>query len=404
MLNVRLCFQVLFSSLVVLVINCCTLTAVADSVEVVEEKDIVQCPAGPGATETIFLGNTTLVFCDSDNTIVIDGFVSRPSIKQMALPFRPGKARKHVNRVFSSIGLLSENNREKIECDESGESKGDSEKTSAVIPLHNHFDHLLDAPYLAHVSGAELIGSDALHSLARSMLSADSSCDQANYNRRYLTQITNDERISTTYGQYEVTLERARHAVLPSPVLRFGQRLLAPANSHDKGDKFSYRRLRWSQSMPEGDSWNVLVTHGSEAHYIVGGIPERNAGFNSIVDFDRLMDDTQFEHIAVYIAAATYGNIALDAKQESDFWSRFNNFPEVRVVPVHWDNIFKPIEVGVKLNFNRFSPLPKLVENLREKVNQQNKKTLKPVYRFYRPTFPFTSVSDAEIWSSAIQE
>ncbi|MCB0502713.1 MAG: MBL fold metallo-hydrolase, partial [Bacteroidetes bacterium] len=84
-----------------------------------------------------FLGNTNLLFTDGETSILTDGFFTRPNaFKVLFGKVEPDKS--IVEECLKKAGI---------------------EQLDAVIPLHSHFDHAMDAPMVADITDATLIGS-----------------------------------------------------------------------------------------------------------------------------------------------------------------------------------------------------------------------------------------------------
>lgn len=89
-----------------------------------------------------FAGTSTLLFDDGETAWMTDGFFSRPALWNMlATPIAP-----HLGRITQGLQAMG------------------VQRLAAVIPLHTHYDHAMDAPIVAQRTGALLIGSaSALH-------------------------------------------------------------------------------------------------------------------------------------------------------------------------------------------------------------------------------------------------
>ncbi|MCL6286234.1 MBL fold metallo-hydrolase, partial [Ruegeria sp. 2012CJ41-6] len=97
------------------------------------------------AFETVFLGTTSILFRDEENSILIDGFCSRPSLSKLML----GKIASDPSSVRACL-----------------ERAGISE-LSALFVAHSHYDHVMDAPLVAKLTGARIYGSRSTLRIAR---------------------------------------------------------------------------------------------------------------------------------------------------------------------------------------------------------------------------------------------
>ena len=99
----------------------------------------------PGSLTVRFTGTTTLLFTDGDTQWMVDGWFSRPGI----LDYLFGGVAPDVDAVTRGLEM--------------------NEVTSlaAVIPLHSHYDHAMDAPEVARQTGALLMGSESTANIGR---------------------------------------------------------------------------------------------------------------------------------------------------------------------------------------------------------------------------------------------
>ena len=104
------------------------LTAYADRFDV---------PPSTRAFGVTFLGVSTLLFDDGEHALLADGFFSRPSLLRVGLrTLAPDEA-----RIDAALGRLDLDGR-----------------LRAVLPVHTHFDHVMDSAVVARRTGAVLVG------------------------------------------------------------------------------------------------------------------------------------------------------------------------------------------------------------------------------------------------------
>jgi L-ascorbate metabolism protein UlaG (beta-lactamase superfamily) len=96
----------------------------------------IEAPAGDGVTVTYF-GNSTIAIRDDVTTLLVDGFFSRP-----------GPLRSRFGKVRPDEGII----REQLALAGLGQ-------VNAILVGHTHFDHVLDAPTVARITGAKIMGS-----------------------------------------------------------------------------------------------------------------------------------------------------------------------------------------------------------------------------------------------------
>src|SRR5207237_6684232 len=86
-----------------------------------------------------FLGVSTLLFTDGKNAILTDGFFTRPDkLRFLFTKIKPDQ--KVISDSLARAGIKS---------------------LDAVIVVHSHYDHVMDAPIVALNTGARLIGSQS---------------------------------------------------------------------------------------------------------------------------------------------------------------------------------------------------------------------------------------------------
>jgi L-ascorbate metabolism protein UlaG (beta-lactamase superfamily) len=246
-----------------------------------------------GLTVT-FLGVSTLLFDDGETAIMTDGFLTRPGLLSVVTRIAPDSAR--IMHTLSRAGITG---------------------LAAVIPVHSHYDHVMDAPYVARWTGAELVGSNSTAMVGRGAgLSAD---------RIRVPQIGE----VMTYGRFAVTLLRSEH--VPSPFLMAGEitsPLTPPARTKD------YRL---------GECYSVVIRHDGRTIVVQG-----SAGF-----IPGALKDVKAD--VVYLGVATLG------KQKPAY--RDSLWNEVvaatgakRVIAIHWDDFMRPLSKPLR-------PMPRLMDD-----------------------------------------
>ena len=94
-----------------------------------------------------FVGVATLLFDDGETAWMTDGFFSRPSLARVLFT-RIEPDRAAIERGLQRLGVT---------------------KLAAVVPVHSHYDHAMDAPLVAMQTGATLIGSASTLNVGRGL-------------------------------------------------------------------------------------------------------------------------------------------------------------------------------------------------------------------------------------------
>lgn len=239
--------------------------------------------AETGALAVTWLGVTTLLIDDGSSGLMTDGFFSRPSLVKVAA----GKIAPSPARVEGCLA------RAKVS------------RLAAVLPVHTHFDHVLDSALVADRTGALLVGGESAANVGRGYgLPGD----------RLIVAATGE---SIRLGAFEVTLIESHH----SPPDRFpgviGASVSTPA-------KVSAYRC--------GESWSTLVHHlPSDRRLLVQG----SAGFVKGALAGQRAD-------VVYLGVGQLG--VLPPSYLRDYWTEtVRAVGARRVILIHWDDFFRPL-------------------------------------------------------------
>jgi L-ascorbate metabolism protein UlaG (beta-lactamase superfamily) len=234
-----------------------------------------------------YLGTSTVVISDGETSIMTDGFFTRPSFWKMVA----GKMQPNPETISSGLKRANVTN------------------LAAVIPIHSHHDHALDAPEVAKQTGAVVIGSESTANIARGW----------GLPERQIAVPTTGE--SFIFGQFTVTLIPSVHLAVSSfqhSLTGIGETIdepmhfPAPLRAFKEGGSFSV----WIKH-PLG---NVLV-HGS-AGAIPGALDNVDADiiFIGVAGVSKQSNDYQQQYITETIEAVGANTI----------------------IPIHWDDFNTP--------------------------------------------------------------
>ena len=230
-----------------------------------------------------WLGVATLLLDDGSSALMTDGFFSRPGLAQVAA----GKLAPSEARVD---GCLAQAKVSRLE---------------AVIPVHTHYDHVMDSALVADRTGARLVGGESAANVGRGHgLPED----------RIVVAVSGEP---IRLGAYEVTLIESHH----SPPDRFPGVIDAPLTPPVK--VAAYRC---------GEAWSTLVHHPpSDRRLLIQG----SAGF---------VKGALTAHRAevVYLGVGQLG--VLPPSYLEDYWSEtVRAVGARRVILIHWDDFFRPL-------------------------------------------------------------
>jgi L-ascorbate metabolism protein UlaG (beta-lactamase superfamily) len=246
-----------------------------------------------GSLKVQFIGNTNVLITDGKSAILTDGFFTRPSISQVLWG--------EIEPDYDVIEYCM--------------NRAGIHQLDAVIPVHSHFDHAMDSPIVATMTGAKLIGSESTANIGRGLGFPE---DQ---------MIIAESGVPLQIGTMKVTLIKGKHWPYLDEALRLQlldreilNPIIPPASA------FEYY---------EGASYTIIIEH-TDATIAIHG----SAGFipNILENFDvdilflgmaglETMDESYNDSYQVHVVDALS--------------------PEV-IVPIHWDDFFSPLKKGIK--------------------------------------------------------
>jgi L-ascorbate metabolism protein UlaG (beta-lactamase superfamily) len=198
--------------------------------------DLHDVPAARAGFGVTFLGVSSLLLDDGDSAILTDGFFSRPSLASVVL----GRIAPDLARIGAALARTG------------------IRRLDAVVPVHTHYDHALDAPVVAERTGAVLAGGESAANVARGQgLPEDRIC-----------VVTPEASVS--FGTFEVTFLLSAHC----PPDRYPGAITEPVVPPIRAR--AYRC---------GEAWSLLVEHTSgrcalvqgSAGYVPGALAGRRA-------------------------------------------------------------------------------------------------------------------------------
>ena len=240
-----------------------------------------------GAPSVTFAGVSTLAFHDGASALLIDGFFSRPSLVRVGFG-RIAPVPERIDDALTRLGLAGQG----------------ATPLEAVLPVHSHFDHVMDSPEIARRTGAVLAGG-------ASTLNVGLGAGLQESKLRLLTT-----RTPTTFGPWTVTAVPSEHC----PPDRFPGVITEPLRVPAKAR--AYRC---------GVSWSLVIGHPATGNTLVQG----SAGFVPGA-LDGLLAD------AVYLGVGQLGVLGEDHIEQ--YWHHtVTAVGARRVVLTHWDDFFRPL-------------------------------------------------------------
>jgi L-ascorbate metabolism protein UlaG (beta-lactamase superfamily) len=243
-----------------------------------------------GAPVTVrFAGVSTLLFDDGETAFLTDGFFSRPRKLAMVTGIEPDAEK--ITQGLADLGLQDRD-------------------LAAVVVLHGHFDHALDAAVVADAKNALLVGDQSALFAGRPAKSSRrvEAGDQLCLGKKW-----------------RLTFVPSRHGPVPLGWLADGdtrRRVDAPA-----------RASKWRT----GDTWSLWIEHADGGSYLV----HASAGF-----IDGELDRKVRSADVVFLGIGSLG--LQDEAYRTRLWNETVRAVDAkRVVLVHWDDFTRPARDGL---------------------------------------------------------
>jgi L-ascorbate metabolism protein UlaG (beta-lactamase superfamily) len=230
-----------------------------------------------------WIGVATLLIDDGSSALMTDGYFSRPGLATVAA----GKVAPSPARVDGCLA------RAKVS------------RLEAVIPVHTHFDHVLDSALVADRTGALLVGGQSAANVGRGYgLPQD----------RIVVAVDGEPM---QLGAYDVTLIESHHC----PPDRFPGVIGEPVTPPVRAS--AYRC---------GESWSTLVHHRPTGRRL---LIQGSAGFVEGALAGQRAD-------AAYLSV---GQLGLQPRSYLvDYWTEtVRAVGARRVILIHWDDFFRPL-------------------------------------------------------------
>jgi len=243
--------------------------------------------AGPtdGLTVTWF-GVSTLLFDDGETQILIDGYISRPTITDVVAQNPVVNDAATINYWLHEYGVW---------------------RLAAIIPSHSHFDHAMDIGAIANRSAASIIGSESAAAIGRG---AGVPEDQI---------VVTGDNAEFTFGDFTVRLIETPHA----PIGLRGEVPLAGTIDEPLELPAPVAAFR------AGKVYSILITHPQDSILV-----HTSAGISNSA-LAEVRADTVFLGIGMLEG--------LGSDYIRRYWiSTVTTSGADRVVPVHFDDYTQP--------------------------------------------------------------
>ncbi len=238
-----------------------------------------------GVTAT-WLGVTTLLFDDGETQLLIDGFISRPTLADSLLGRSVSNDAAKINFVMNEFRMR---------------------RIAAIVPVHSHFDHAMDVGAIANRSSASILGSESTANIARGAGVPEDQIIVAVEDQAY------------EFGAFTIKLRSAPHAPL-------GWRGSVPIDGTIDEPVFMPQPI---DAFRMGGAWSIIIEH-----------PEGTALVQGSSGFDKYALQDVGADVA-FISVALIETLGRDFNEL--FWQHTVTASGAkRVYPVHFDDFTKP--------------------------------------------------------------
>jgi len=259
---------------------------------------VVNAPPESTVTAT-WLGVTTLLFDDGDTQILVDGFITRPSLFESLTGKRVTSDAPMINYVMNEFGMR---------------------RLAAIIPAHSHYDHAMDIGAIANRSSASILGSESTANIARGYGVPEDQIVVVEAGAPY------------EFGNFVVTLIPSAHA----PIGLRGEVPLA--GTVDEPLELPAPISAWR----EGKSYSIVISHPQGTTLVQG-----SAGYR-----EGALDAVQAD--VVMLGVGLLEGLGRDYAER--YWQALvTSTGAKRVFPVHFDDQTRP--------FGEIDLPPKLIDN-----------------------------------------
>ncbi|MDJ0938523.1 MAG: MBL fold metallo-hydrolase [Woeseiaceae bacterium] len=274
--------------------------------------DTVELDPAPDAESELsvtWFGVGTLLIDDGTTQILIDGFISRPTLMDVLLG-RP------VENDAATINYFLNEYRVR--------------RLAAIIPVHSHFDHAMDVGAIANRSSASILGSESTANIARGVRVPEDQIVVVENNADY------------TFGNFTVRFIESVHA----PV---GWRGSVPfPGTIDEPLKMPAPVKAWR----EGGSYSVVISHPRNTLLVQGSAGIRVGA----------LDDVEVD--TVLLGVGLLGGLGDDYLR--DYWNATVTATGAStVIPIHFDDYTKPFGT-IAFPPSILDNVPELAARLRE--------------------------------------
>jgi len=253
------------------------------------------------ATEMRYFGVSSFLIREGNAALMIDGFISRPN-NALIRPIQPDLAKVSARLRESGFKVRQSCKR----------TASDHSNLDAVVAMHGHYDHALDAPLVAALTGAELFVDEVVDRIS---INTETFFPEVCPIRKRRSIREMGETFMADIDGISLTLVRTKH----SPNLAS---MLLEASRADPEWKFPTR----AKNLKEGV--------GVSAH-----VKTRNGSILIVPTAGSIGSEFKDEKLAADVIFLGIGALGWGARKDAErYWKNTVIASGARrVIPIHWD-------------------------------------------------------------------
>lgn len=285
----RIAIRIAFGILTILIVGTAALVLMWRDRLQLADIELRPAPVEAQRSDTVtatWFGVSTLLFDDGQTQILIDGFISRPTLSDILLQRPVDSDAAMINYALNEYRLV---------------------RLAAIIPVHSHFDHAMDIGAIANRTSASILGSESTAHIARGAGVPDDQIVVVSSGAEY------------SFGDFSVKLIDSVHG----PVGWRGQ--IPLAGSIDEPLVPPAPVVAWRA----GRSYSIVISHPLGTTIVQG-----SAGFT-----EGALDEIQAD--VVMLGVGLLESLGRDYAQ--GYWQALVTTTGAQLVfPIHFDDYTKP--------------------------------------------------------------
>ena len=249
-----------------------------------------------------YFGTTMLLFDDGTDQILFDCHITRPSIPKFL--FKKIKPNHDLaNAVINNYCI---------------------NRLKAIFISHSHYDHVLDASYFSNRCNSDIYGSKSTINVCKG--------DNVEENKLHIFDDS-----TYTIGKFKITVIKSKHSKPKFFNNDIGKTIDEPLIIPARARKYK-----------EGGSYDFLIEHNKKKYLI------RPSYSHVEGELNKVKADVLFLGIS---------GLSKDNKDNINTFFRetVDKVKAKKVIPIHWDNFFKPL-------YKKSKGLPRLFENTKKSI------------------------------------